>query len=74
MSAREGNTVSKIIIPKGNWHMGLIDAIERALPKQVIVCNSNAMKELALRAIERMGFAYKEIILEVEGTNDGISE
>lgn len=52
----------RIIIPIKDWHQPLANAIREALPRDVIVVHSEALKELALNQAKRMG---TEITIEV---------
>ena len=53
----------RIRIPAGNWHLHLADAIEHATEGMVIIVSSDAQKQLAERASQRMG---KSVVVEVE--------
>jgi hypothetical protein len=45
----------RIEIPSVNWHMAIANAIKEASEPTVLVVNTEAKKELALSAAERMG-------------------
>ena len=41
-------------IPRGNWHLALIDAIKNAQDGDTIECHTEAMQQLAEKAKQRM--------------------
>lgn len=57
------NEENRIIIPKANWHIALAGAVRNAVDSTIIVVDSEAKKELALSAAERMN---KQITVEIE--------
>ena len=54
--------MKRVEIPYANWHIALANAIKASDNETIIVVRSEAMKDLALRAADRMG---KEISLEI---------
>lgn len=54
---------NRVTIPEANWHIALADAVRNSVDSTVIVVNSEAKKDLALIAAERMN---KQITVEVE--------
>jgi hypothetical protein len=65
-------------LPTTNWHMVLADAIEESSDGDTIVVHSDAMKELALSAHDRM-CPNKKITDEIcngwtELANDALAE
>ena len=59
------NGGKRIEIPSVNWHMAIADAIKEANEPTVLVVNTEAKKELALSAAERIGKKHL-ITVEIE--------
>ncbi len=57
------NPENRITIPAVNWHIALANAVRDAGPDTVIVVDSEAKKDLANIAAERMG---KQVTVEIE--------
>ncbi len=56
------NEIDRIVIPQVNWHIELINCVRNAVDSTVIVVDTEAKRELALRTAQRMD---KQVTVEV---------
>lgn len=63
-----------IKIPMDNWHIHLADAIENAESNHVIMCHSEAMRELGFIAAKRMGKVVRFQVMSESEIDDELDK